>query len=57
MEEGKPAYIKKATLPSESATSAQGNRLTIPGGATLQTKNTNYILIHKQIHSSTNRGS
>ena len=41
MEEGKPAYIKKATLPSESATSAQGNRLTIPGGATLQDKNTN----------------
>ncbi len=41
MEEGKPAYIKKATLPSESATSAQGNRLTIPGGATLQGKNTN----------------
>lgn len=32
LEEGKLAYIEKATLPSESTASAQGDQFTIPGG-------------------------
>ena len=39
--EGKLIHVKKAALPTESATSAQGNQFTVPGGATLQGKNTN----------------
>ena len=39
--EGKLIHVKKAALPTESATSAQGNQFTVPGGATLQDKNTN----------------
>ena len=33
LKEGTLAYINKATLPSESTTSAQGDQSTIPGGA------------------------
>ncbi|WP_300681653.1 PBECR2 nuclease fold domain-containing protein, partial [uncultured Rikenella sp.] len=40
MKEGVPTYIKKATLPSESVTSAQGDRQSIPDGATLFNKGT-----------------
>ena len=32
IKEGKLAYIKKVTLPSESGTSAQGDQSTIPAG-------------------------
>lgn len=53
MREGKLAYIKEVTLPSESGTSEQGDQHTLPAGAvsseSKDRKNSNTIQENQQI--------
>lgn len=50
LKEGTLAYINKATLPSESTTSAQGDQSTIPGGVSYsESKDTKIIPLSQTI--------